>query len=527
MTSVAAPRRTVSDALDGALIERLSRRIVAAADAPCAAATAPFTGAVVAELPQSSPEDVGRAMARAREAQPAWAAISPGERAAVLWRLYDHVLDTQQHVLDLIQIESGKARAHALEEVVDVAITASWYARRGPRLLADVRRRGLFPGLGVATQVRHPKGVVGVIAPWNYPLTLSVSDALPALLAGNAVVVKPDALTTLTALWAAAALEAAGLPTGVFQVVAGRGSVVGSALIDEVDYICFTGSTQTGRTVAQRAAERLIGCSLELGGKNGLYVAADANVARAAEAAVRDCFSNAGQLCVSMERIVLHRDIADAFLDRFLRLTERLRLGAALDYSVDVGCLVSDQQMARVRAHVDDAVARGARVLTGGEPRPDVGPLFFAPTVLADVPADATCYGQETFGPVVAVHRVVSDAEAIALINDTDYGLSASVWSRDPGHALGIARRIRSGTVNVNEAYTSSWSAISSPMGGRRQSGLGRRRGVEGLLRFTESQTIARERLGFGPIYAQGGQRIAAGFTGLLRAARRAHLPWP
>lgn len=526
MTSVAQPR-TVSSAVNGALIESLTGRIVAADGAPRAIATAPFTGSAIAEVPQSSPEDVGRAVARARQAQRAWADTSPTARAAVLWRLYDHVLGNQGQILDLIQVEAGKARAHAFEEVVDVAITSSWYARRGPRLLADDRRRGLFPGLGVATEVRHPKGVVGVISPWNYPLTLAVSDALPALLAGNAVVIKPDAQTTLTALWAAAALEAAGLPAGVVQVVAGPGPVVGSALIDEVDYVCFTGSTATGRIVAQRAAKRLVGCSLELGGKNSLYVAADADVARAAEAAVRDCFSNAGQVCVSMERIVLHRSIADTFLDRFLALTERLRLGAALDYSVDLGCLVSDEQMARVRDHVDDAVAKGARVLTGGQPRPDAGPLFFAPTVLADVPADAACYGQETFGPVVVVHRVVSDAEAIALINNTEYGLSASVWSRDRRHAMGIARRIHSGTVNVNEAYTASWSAISSPMGGRGQSGLGRRHGVEGLLRFTESQTIARERVGFGPVYAQGGQRLAAGFTGLLRTARRAHLPWP
>ena len=488
---------------------------------------APFDGTPIAELPQSSAAHVVAAVDRARVAQRRWADVAPRDRAAVLWRLHDLVLGRQQQVLDLIQLEGGKARAHAFEEVADVAITASWYARTGPRLLTDTRRRALVPVLSAATELRHPRGVVGIIAPWNYPLTLTVSDALPALLAGNAVVLKPDPQTTLTALWGAQMLAEAGLPPDVLQVVAGDGPVVGAALTDAVDYVCLTGSTATGRAVAQRAAARLIGCSLELGGKNGLYVAADADVERAAEAAVRDCFSGAGQVCVAMERVVLHRDVADAFVDRFVERTERLRPGAGFDYSADVGCLISAAHLHRVQAHVDDAVAKGARVLTGGTPRSDIGPLFFAPTVLADVPATAACYDEETFGPVVAVHRVGSDDQAVALLNDTVYGLNASVWSRDRGHALRIARRIRSGTVTVNEAYTTAWSAISSPMGGRGQSGLGRRHGAEGLLRFTESQTIAEQRVGLGPLYARGGQWVAASLSGALRAARRMHLPWP
>jgi succinate-semialdehyde dehydrogenase/glutarate-semialdehyde dehydrogenase len=512
---------------DRVLVEDLIRRIATGVDAPRMTTIAPFTGAEVASLPQSSPDDVAQAVARARRVQPAWAGTSVRERAAVLWRLHDLVLERQQQVLDLIQIEVGKARAHAFEEVADVAITASWYARHGPRLLSDARRRGLFPALSVATEVRHPRGVVGMIAPWNYPLTLTVSDALPALLAGNAVVLKPDSQTPLTALWGAKMLAEAGLPPDVLQVVVGDGPVVGPALIDTVDYVCFTGSTATGRVVAQRAAARLVGSSLELGGKNGLYVAADADVERAAEAAVRDCFTSAGQVCVAMERLVLHRDVADAFLDRFIGRTEQLRLGTALDYSADLGCLVSAEHLRRVRAHVEDAVAKGARVLTGGAPRPDVGPLFFAPTVLADVPVSAACYDNETFGPVVAVYVVDSDEQAVALINDTAYGLSGSVWSRDRGRALRIARHIRTGTVNVNEAYAASWSAISSPMGGRGQSGLGRRHGVEGMLRFTESQTVVEHRVGLGPLYAQGGKRVAASLTAALRAARRMHLPWP
>ena len=202
-------------------------------------------------------------------------------------------------------------------------------------------------------------------------------------------------------------------------------------------------------------------------------------------------------------------------------------MGPALDWSTDLGCVVSHAQLERVRAHVDDAVARGARVLTGGVARNDLGPLFHAPTVLDGVPRDAVRYAQETFGPVVAVSRVASDAEAVGLINDTDYGLNASVWSRDLARARQIARRINTGTVTVNESYTASWGAISSPMGGRGQSGLGRRHGAAGLLRFTEFQTIVEQRIGSEFLYALGGRRMAAAVTQALRAARRARLPWP
>lgn len=522
-----AEHRTVADAIDHALIARLAGRIRAGGGAPRVTTSAPFTGAPIAELPQTSPDQVHRAVARARQVQPGWAARPPRERAAVLRRLSDLVVTRQQQALDLMQIEAGKARAHAFEEIVDIAITAGWHARRGPRLLADRRRSGLVPGVAVATEVRHPMGVVGVIAPWNYPLTLALSEVLPALLAGNAVVLKPDTQVALTALWAAAQLEDAGLPEDLLQIIVGEGPVVGPALIAEVDHVCFTGSTPIGRTVARQAAFRLVGASLELGGKNGLYVAADADVDRAASTAVRDCFSGAGQVCIAMERVVLHRDIADAFLDRFVDLTERLRMGPALDWSTDLGCLVSQTQLERVRSHVDDAVARGARVLTGGVARDDLGPLFYAPTVLDGVSRDAACYAQETFGPVVALSRVASDAEAVGLINDTDYGLNASVWSRDLGRARQIARRINTGTVTINESYTTSWSAMSAPMGGRGQSGLGRRHGAQGLLRFTESQTIAEQRFGSEPLYALGGRRMAAALTLALRAARRARLPWP
>src|ERR687884_2222839 len=500
---------TATWAVDPARARRLTARVVAAPDARRATTTAPFTGAPLAELPLSTPDDVRAAVARARSAQPSWAARDVRDRAEVLLRLHDLVLARRAELLDLVQLECGKARAHAFEEIADVAINARWYARKGPGLLGDVRHPGLVPGLTRVTEVRQPKGVVGVIAPWNYPFTLALSDALPALLAGNAVVLKPDTRTALTALAGAELLAEAGLPEGLLGVVVGDGPVVGGALVDAVDHVCFTGSTATGRVVAQQAAARLVGASLELGGKNGCYVAADADLDRAAEGAVRDCFSAAGQLCVSIERLVLHEEIADAFLDRFLGRVRRLRLGAGLDFGADVGSLVSAEQLARVRAHVEDAVARGATVLAGGRPRPDIGPFFYEPTVLDHVPADAACSREETFGPVVSVRRASSDAEAISLMNETDYGLNASVWTRDARRGAMLARHVVAGTVSVNESFVASWASVAAPMGGRRSSGLGRRHGREGILRFTEPQTVAVQRgPGFGPLHALGQERF-------------------
>src|ERR687883_208580 len=256
---------TATWAIDPARARRLTARVVAARDVPRETTTAPFTGAPLAELPLSTPDDVRVAVARARSAQPAWAARTPKDRAKVLLRLHDLVLARRVELLDLIQLECGKARGNAYDELADVAVNARWYARRGPALIADVRHPGLVPGLTRVTEVRHPKGVVGVIAPWNYPLTLAISDALPALLAGNAVVLKPDTRTALTALAAVELLTEAGVPPEVFGVVVGDGPVVGSALVGAADYVCFTGSTATGRHVAQQAAARLVGASLELG----------------------------------------------------------------------------------------------------------------------------------------------------------------------------------------------------------------------------------------------------------------------
>ncbi len=300
----------------------------------------------------------------------------------MLLRFHDLVLDRRDEILDLMQLEAGKARRHAFEEIVDVAITARYYARRGPRFLRSRRRRGLIPFLTRVTEHRHPIGVVGIISPWNYPLTLAVCDALPALLAGNAIVLKPAEKTSLLARFAVDLLVEAGLPGDLFQVVTGSGEVAGAALVDAADAIAFTGSTEVGRRIAARAGERLIHVSLELGGKNPLIVLADADLDRAAEGAVRACFTNAGQLCIAAERLYVQSALYDRFLDAFVARTRAMRIAADFSFDTDMGSLVGPEQLAKVTAHVADAVAKGAQVLAGGRARPDIGPYFFEPTIL-------------------------------------------------------------------------------------------------------------------------------------------------
>lgn len=398
-------------------------------------------------------------------------------------------------MLDLIQLETGKTRLHAHEEVQAVAVAARHYGRRASAYLRPKRHTGAIPLLTKVSEHRHPRGVVAQIAPWNYPFELSVGDALPAFVAGNAVVMKPDTETALTALWARELLIEAGLPEKVWQIVIGEGHVIGPAVVERGDYVSFTGSTRTGRGVAQKAAERLVGASLELGGKNAMIVLPDADLDKAAEGAVRAAFSSAGQLCISIERIYVHVAVADAFLERFVARTKQLRLGSALAYGADMGSLVSQRQLDNVSRHIEEAVAKGATVLAGGRARPDVGPLFHEPTVLDGVESPMAVCSEETFGPVVSVYRYAGVDEAVDLANSTPYGLNSSVWGADARKAREVAVRLRSGTVNINEGYAAAYGSVQSPMGGMGDSGLGRRHGSEGILKYTEAQTVAHQRL--------------------------------
>ncbi|MGR3870348.1 succinic semialdehyde dehydrogenase [Streptomyces graminifolii] len=484
--------RTAADVVTPELVAQLTKGVVGSGRT---ANHSPFTGEKLADLPESTPEDVAKAFDAARAAQFLWAQTPVRERAAVLLRFHDLVLARQAEVLDLIQLETGKARLHAHEEVQAVAVAARHYGRKAPAYLKPKRHTGAVPTLTKVTELRHPRGVVGQIAPWNYPFELSVGDALPAFAAGNAVVMKPDTETCLTALWARDLLIEAGLPAGVFQVVLGEGPVVGPEVVKHADYVSFTGSTRTGREVAQAAAARLIGVSLELGGKNAMVVLEDADIEKAAAGAIRACFSSAGQLCVSIERLYVHESIADTFLERFAARTRAMRLGTSLAYGADMGSLAGERQLESVTRHVDEAVAKGAKVLAGGVARPDIGPYFFEPTILDGVEAPMAVCAEETFGPVVSVYRFKTEDEVVEEANSTPYGLNSSVWTKNGSRGRAVAARLRTGTVNVNEGYAAAYGSVQSPMGGMKDSGLGRRHGSEGILKYTEAQTIAQQRL--------------------------------
>ncbi len=508
-------------AVEPSAARALTSRVVCAPRPQWRTMLSPMTGAPIATLPLSTPADVEVAVRAARAAQRGWARSPLEMRAGVMLRLHDLVLDHQGEILDLIQLEAGKARSHAFEEVADTAVCARHYARCAAAYLRPRRHPGAFPVLSQTVETLHPKGVVGVVAPWNYPFSLAITDLIPALLAGNAVVLRPDPQTALTALKGVALLAEAGLPEGVLQVVLGDGATVGQAVVDHVDYVCFTGSTETGRTVAQAAARRLVGASLELGGKNTLYVRADADLDKAVPGALRSAFASAGQLCMHTERLVLHEAVADAFLDRFVPAVAAMRLGPDLAYGFDMGSLLSERQLQRTAAHVDDARGKGARVLTGGRARPDIGPWFYEPTVLEGVTAAMDCRDEETFGPLVSVYRVAGDDEAVRLANDTDYGLNASIFTRDVRRGRAIAQRIHAGTVNINDGYAAAWGSVAAPMGGMKSSGLGRRHGAEGIRKYTESQNVtAQHVVGFAPAFGVSDEHWAHALTLALRAMK-------
>lgn len=453
--------------------------------------SAPFTGEPLHELPISSAEDVTQAVAEARLAQLSWQRAGFAHRRAVLLKAHDLLLERRGLILDLLQAESGKTRGHAFEELFQAANALRYYALSMRKVLATRRRRAGIPAVMQTRVAYHPKGVIGIITPWNFPLSLAAMDVAPALAAGNAVVQKADNQGALTILALRSAFIDAGLPAELWAVVTGDGAHIGTAVNDACDYVCFTGSTPTGTQVGVRAAGALRGASLELGGKNPLIVLDDADPVAAAKQAVYSCFSSMGQLCVSIERIYVHAAVAERFTAEFVSRTTGLVQGSAFDYSTDVGSLTLPSQLERVQAHVADAVSKGATVLAGGKHRPDLGPLFFEPTVLSGVTDAMDCSTAETFGPVVAIQIVDSDEEAVLAANDTEFGLNASVFSGSRRRARALALAINAGSVNINEGYRATFASIDAPMGGMKHSGIGRRNGPEGLLRFVNAQTIS------------------------------------
>ena len=504
-----------------ALLRRLVARVPGSSGATWPL-TEVYTGQLLVELPQSTPEDIERAFAVARAAQRKWAATPLTQRLAVFRRAHAIFLENARTVADLIQVESGKNRRMAIEETCDPPMVMSHYLRRAAKLLAPARRGGPVPLLSTSTEIRRPKGVVGVIAPWNFPFATGISDAVPALMAGNAVVLKPDNKTALSPLYGIQLLEEAGLPAGLFQVVCGEGPEVGPTLIDHADYVMFTGSTATGRVIGERAGRNLIDCCLELGGKNPMIVLEDADLRAAVQGAVFGAFGNTGQICMHIERIYLPESRYDEFKTEFVARATALDVRASYDFGPEMGSLVSVDHLRRVKSHVDDAVARGVTVLCGGRPRPDLGPAFFEPTILEGVTKDMLCGVTETFGPVVALHRYSTLDEAVALANDSDYGLNASIWSRDVAAARAVGARLESGNVNINDILATAYAAKGTPSGGVKNSGVGARHGDQGLLKYTDAKNLAvlkKQVMGARP--GQNYEKYVEGMLSGLRIMRR------
>jgi acyl-CoA reductase-like NAD-dependent aldehyde dehydrogenase len=451
----------------------------------------PATGELVASVPRVGPDAVPELVARARAAQPAWEALGFKGRARILRRAQKWVVDNVDRIARTIVSETGKSYEDAaVAEVGYVATAFGFWAKHAPRFLADEKVRGRSPFVaGRRLVVRYrPLGVIGVIAPWNYPLLNAAGDCIPALAAGNVTVLKPSQTTPLTSLLMAEALRECGMPEDVFAVATGDGTT-GEAMIDAVDMVMFTGSTETGKRVMERAARTLTPVSLELGGKDPMIVLADADVERAANAAVYGSMMNGGQTCVSIERVYVEAPVYDAFVDRMVRKVAALRQGVpAGPGSVDVGAITFAPQLDIVSRQVEEARQAGARVLVGGRAASNGG-RFYAPTVIADADHSMSCMTEETFGPTVAIMRVDDADEAVRLANDSPYGLSASVFGKDVARAEQVARRVEAGSACVNDALL-NWFALELPLGGWKDSGIGSRHGAAGIRKYCRQQSL-------------------------------------
>jgi acyl-CoA reductase-like NAD-dependent aldehyde dehydrogenase len=452
----------------------------------------PATGELITTVPVLGGDECRAMAARAREAQPQWEAIGFEGRGRIMRRAQKWMLDNAERVLESVVAESGKTHEDA--QLADLGYTVSalgFWAKEAAKYLADERVPSWNNPVAAGKKlvIRYvPVGVVGVIGPWNYPIANSFGDCIPALMAGNCVILKPSEVTPLSSLLMAEMLRECGLPEGVFAVATGDGGT-GAALIGEVDCVMFTGSSRTGKSVMKAAAEALVPCYLELGGKDPMIVCADANIERAANAAAFYSMNNAGQVCISVERCYVEEPIYDEFVARVTENVRALRQGEPTGIgTVDVGAVIFPPQLDIVDEHVREAVAQGARVLTGGHGHSDRG-RYFEPTVLVDVDHSMKIMREETFGPVLPIMKIANAEEGVRLANDSAYGLQASVWTSDTDNGEALARRIQAGVVCVNDAQI-NYTALNLPMGGWKTSGLGTRHGANGIRKYTKIQSL-------------------------------------
>jgi acyl-CoA reductase-like NAD-dependent aldehyde dehydrogenase len=454
----------------------------------------PGTHEVIGDVAVTSPVEVATAVARARAAQPAWAERGFDERARIMHEAARLLRERQEHVIETIRRETGRSHFETLMmEVFPALDSLTYYAKNAKRILTERR-----PGMHLLRTKKlvityRPLGVVGIITPWNGPFILSLNPSVQALMAGNAVIVKPSEVTPFSGALVGELLREAGVPPDVFQVLHGDGET-GSALVDAgVDKISFTGSVATGRKVGAACGKNLIPCTLELGGKDAMIVCEDADLERTAGGAVFGGFFNAGQFCCGTERVYVHRAIAEPLIARIVEKTRALRQGASGEY--DVGPMIWPRQLDVIERHMADAVARGAKVLSGGRRNTEIGELFYEPTVLVDVTHDMLVMTEETFGPILPIVIVDSDDEAIRLANDSIYGLSGTVWSKDTKRAETIARRLETGSVCINDTSI-TYGACEAPFGGRKASGVGQVNGETGLRGYCHALPIVTDRFG-------------------------------
>jgi acyl-CoA reductase-like NAD-dependent aldehyde dehydrogenase len=480
----------------------------------------PTTGEEIGRAPLIMPEEVARAVGRAREAQPAWAAKPYRERGRVIMKARQFMLKELEEIAFLISLETGKPVSEAISlELTPALDLMQYFARKTASLLAP-RRIGIgqYWLMGRSSyEIYKPLGVLGIISPWNFPLATPLGEVVMSLLAGNAVVLKPSELTPLTGLKIKELFSRAGLPDGVLQLVTGDGST-GAALVGAgVDKILFTGSVATGKRVAEAAAKYLIPVVLELGGKDPMIVLDDANIQNAARGAVWGAFANCGQSCSSVERCYVQESIAEQFIDEVVRETRRLHQTAGTDKTADVGSMSSERQLRVVERHVGQALDHGAVALTGGERLRDVPGPFYPPTVLTNVNHEMDVMREETFGPVLPIMTFKTEDEAVRLANDSQFGLTASVWTSSIPRGQRLAARVDAGTVMINEVLYTHGRA-QAPWGGMTQSGLGRTHGRAGLLELVNAQHIHVNRLPFLPDlwwfnYTEEAGRLFRGFA--------------